>query len=504
MAALREFQGRSSSLRLRGRRHAAVLVCGVLLAACGSTPSTTSSPTTGSPAPTPAAPGSAGPTSSTPGLPAGATWVAAGELETPRMAPRLVVLGDGRVMAVGNDIDCVAAFPGAPGDSDIAELWDAGTGTWTKTASLNALRAKNAALALADGRVLVAGGATEGRWDKHADKVGFQSYSSSWIFDPQAASWAKTDLMHAARTDAASAVLPDGRVLVAGGYFADLVDVNDYPWLVGGRTGPDVAGGRRVGGAAVTASWSARGPLADVAPPQPPAKVLATAELFDPATGQWSLTGPLAVPRFGASAVTLTDGRVLVAGEDATGVQGYDVYVDTGQIGENVGEVYDPRTGRFRVTGEYPGQAGETSVAGGVLVALGDGGALMVGGYDGDGMPAARTLRYDPASNAWTESGRLGTARAHAVAALRPDGTVIVAGGEDAYGPTASVELFDPANGTWSPAASMPQPRIGGAAAVLPDGSVLVAGGYAAHSHRSGDFLCPPALAPAVRLVPAR
>ena len=238
------------------------------------------------------------------------------------MAPHLVVLGDGRVMAVGNDGECVAAFEGAPGDSDIAELWDLGTGRWTATASLSTPRAKNAALPLADGRVLVAGGATEGRWDKHADKLGFQSYSSAWTFDPRTGSWSKTDLMRAARTDAASAVLPDGRVLVAGGYFADFVDPNKYPWLVGAGSGLDIAVGRADAGSVVTASWPIRGQLADVAPPQPPATVLATAELFDPATGRWSSTGPMAVPRFGASAVTLADGRVLIAGEDSTGVRG--------------------------------------------------------------------------------------------------------------------------------------------------------------------------------------
>lgn len=220
----------------------------------------------------------------------------------------------------------------------------------------------------------------------------------------------------------------------------------------------------------VTAGWPICGPLADSGPLQAPATVLASAELFDPAIGRWSSTGPMAAPRFGASAVTLADGRVLVAGMDSAGVRGYGLYVE---FGESVAEVYDPRAGRFRVTGEYPelGSYGRRRpAASATLVALADGGALLVGGYGDDGMPITTTLRYDPPSNAWSETDRMRTPRAHAVTALLADGTVLVAGGEDAYGPTANAELFDPATGTWSSAPPMPEPRIGGAAVALPDG----------------------------------
>ncbi len=503
------------------RRAPLAVAVALLLAACGTTgpatPATTPgiSPTGGqSPSTSASAPATAGPAATAgpvgtgpPVVAEGGAWVAAGQLATPRMAPHLVALADGRAMTVGNDAMCVQAFQGAFEDSEVAELWDPASGTWRATASLSTLRAKNAALPLADGRVLVAGGATEGRWDKHADKLGFQSYSSAWIFDPRAGSWAKTGLMQAARTDAASAVLPDGRVLVAGGYFADLVDPARYPWLVGGAPGPGTALQGGDAASVVTASWPLRGPLADVAPPSPPGKVLATAELFDPATGTWSSTGSLAVPRYGASAVTLADGRVLVAGVDSAGVRGYDLYVDMGDLGENVGEVYDPRTGRFRVTGEYPAR-GEYGLRrpspSATLVALADGGALLVGGYDGDwNMPGTVTLRYDPASNAWSETGRLGTPRANALAALLPDGKVLAAGGEDAYGATASAEVYDPVAGTWSPAPAMPEPRTRGAAAALADGSVMIAGGYGAHSHQFGWDLCPPPIATTVRFVPA-
>lgn len=195
---------------------------------------------------------------------------------------------------------------------------------------------------------------------------------------------------------------------------------------------------------------------------------------------------------------------MLLAGEDSAGVRGYDLRVDLGPFRDTVAEVFDPRTGRFRVTGEYLPNGEEARPAGAALVALGDGGALLVGGYANSDTPLDRSLRYDPGTNTWTETGRLRTARAHSVAALLADGKVLVAGGEDAYGATASAEIFDPATGTWSSAPAMPESRIGGAAVALPDGSVLIAGGYGRHSHRWGDNpLCPPAVAAAVRFVPA-
>ena len=481
--------------RLRGP---GVAVVALLLVACEAAPTPTPTPTVTTPPAGSPSPGGAA-ASATPAGTSGAAWIAAGALTTPRVAPNLVVLGDGRVLAVGNDEGCVGSFEGALGDSTAAELWDPATATWSATASLNTPRARAVTVTLPDGRALVAAGANEARWDKHADTLGFQSYSSAWVFDHATARWERTGLLGSARTDAAFAVLSDGRVLVAGGYFADYFRAEDFPWLVGGWTRPDPPVARTDGGI-VTAAWPLRGELADVSPPNAPATVFATAELYDPATGTWSRTGPLAAPRYATPAVTLADGRVLVAGQDAPDVRGYEVWSER----ESRAEVYDPARGRFAVTGPYPDRPEGPAVPAwsAELVALGDGGALLVGGYDGD-MPTATTLRYDPTSNAWSETGRLGTARANPTAVSLADGRVLVAGGEDSYGPTASAEVYDPATASWSPAPSMPEPRIGGVGIVLADSSVLIAGGWAAHSHQWGDQLCPSAIADVNRFVPA-
>jgi large repetitive protein len=130
-------------------------------------------------------------------------------------------------------------------------------GAWSATGSLHTLRSDPAVVRLQDGRVLAAGG-----WDSSQGVVG-----SAEIYDPATGAWTLTGSMHVPRSGAAVALLQDGRVLVAGG----------------------------------------RGGLGGVSP-------LSSAELFDPASGQWQLIQSMADTRGEPSVVSLQDGRVLVTG----------------------------------------------------------------------------------------------------------------------------------------------------------------------------------------------
>ena len=114
---------------------------------------------------------------------------------------------------------------------------------------------------------------------------------------------------------------------------------------------------------------------------------LATAELFDPATGNWMTTDPLNFARSGAAAITLADGRILVVGSGGgeTGVS-----VDEGAF--DSAEIYDPETESFSLTGTLPDidrsafqtlgvplPDGDPQPAdNGTLIALSDGGALLI------------------------------------------------------------------------------------------------------------------------------
>ena len=179
-----------------------------------------------------------------------------------------------------------------------AALWDAASGSWSEVAGFDKPRTHFALVRLLDDRAMVIGGMND------ID----QSYLSALVFDPTApdAGWVRIDdLLHTARTDPSAVVLADGRVLVAGGYF---------------RMAPDAGSLESTG----TVLASSGGPLADVTPPNVGA-ALATAELFDPATGKWTDTGHMRYARYGAPATLLANGHVLVAASQCTG----DVTVDS-------------------------------------------------------------------------------------------------------------------------------------------------------------------------------
>lgn len=136
--------------------------------------------------------------------PAGGRFVATGSMGTPRVAHTATLLPDGRVLIAG----------GARARGEVlagAEIYDPAPGKFAATGSLGTARYKHFAAALADGRVLVGGGSDARDWRGQL--------ASAEIYDPRSGTFGATGDLRAARFKLAGAavLLPDGRVLVAGG-----------------------------------------------------------------------------------------------------------------------------------------------------------------------------------------------------------------------------------------------------------------------------------------------
>ncbi|MBZ9752238.1 hypothetical protein K7W42_15395 [Deinococcus sp. HMF7604] len=187
----------------------------------------------------------------------------------------------------------------------------------------------------------------------------------------------------------------------------------------------------------------------------------ATAELFDPRTGQLRPTGSLASPRVSQTATRLADGQVLIAGGWTVGR-----VVDTA-------ERYDPQTGRFTLnTPMRERRSAHTATL------LADGRVLITGGTVREGRALYSAEVYTPQTGQFVPVGSLTQARAAHVAVRLMDGRVLIAGGHaDRSGALDTLELFDPKTNTFHAAGRMITPRNKLAGTLLPSGQVLLLGG---------------------------
>jgi centrosomal CEP192-like protein/Kelch motif protein/galactose oxidase-like protein len=188
---------------------------------------------------------------------------------------------------------------------------------------------------------------------------------------------------------------------------------------------------------------------------------LAGAELYDPATGAWSSAGFLSVARYGHTATLLQSGKVLVTGGCAASTCSSDTAVS---------ELYDPASNSWSTTGNL-----NTARSYHTTARLKTGKVLAIGGSAGSVTSSCEL--YDPSTGTWSNAASTSVARYLNTATLLPDGKVLITGGTQSRFPLNSAELYDPTANTWTLTGNMTTGRYAHTAALLGDGTVVVAGG---------------------------
>ena len=293
-----------------------------------------------------------------------------------------------------------------------------------------------------------------------------------------------TGSLNTARASHTSTVLNNGMVLIAGGYNGNVLASAELYNPATGTFTP--TGSLNTARLYHTATLLNNGMVLIVGGYAENGNILASAELYNPATGTFTPTGSLNTARELHTATmingTMINGMVLIAG---------------GQGSASAlasAELYNPMSGTFAPTGSLnTARVYHTAT----LLNSGtvnNGTVLIAGGYDNNGNTSASAELYNPATATFTPTLNLNTARYRHTATLLNNGMVLIAGGEDSNGNAlASAELYDPSTGSFTLNDSLNTARILHTATLLNNGTDLMAGGYGSSVYLTAAELYDPA-----------
>jgi N-acetylneuraminic acid mutarotase/murein DD-endopeptidase MepM/ murein hydrolase activator NlpD len=351
--------------------------------------------------------------------PASNIITAVGPMNVSRQNHTAIALTNGNVLLVGGITDQGYGSVTSAGITAVCELLgNAPTpqqpGEFVSTGTLATALIGQQATTLTNGTVLLTGG---GAGQDSA------TTATAQIYNPASASFRYTkDNMTTPRTGHTSSLLPDGRVLIAGG----------------SNGNPDTGG------------------------------CLSSTEIYDPVADTFTAAAPMNYCRHGHQAVTLSDGRIMV-------ISGYSE--TSSPIVTNTVEIFDPKAAAWTVVAPLP--SGRASFAATRLL---DGNVLISGGYwatDANGLQAIYV--YNLTTNTWTSMAPMLAPRENHIAITLPTGKVLMVGGNDGTAAIGFSELYDTSakpSGNSTVAGGI---SVGGWAAnavLLLDGNVWSAGGY--------------------------
>jgi Ca2+-binding RTX toxin-like protein len=347
-------------------------------------------------------------------------------------------------------------------------LFEYAEGVWRPTGSLNRVHYDHQVRTLSNGKVLLIGGQSS---------IFGTTITSTEIYDPKAGTWSDADDLNTARS-AYTVTRLDGpacRTASPAAYCGDLLVVGGSPnsastnaslntaeiYDAASNTWTDVTGNMVVPRSQHTAVLLDGPECRAGSPPAycgkvllaagfsgsngtPASASLSSAELFDPATGQFTATGPLQHTARQTTSVLLPSGKVLLPGGNGTN--------------RAASEIYNPASGTWGST--LPMNVGRERHT---VTVLPDGKVLAASGITPGDPPHLGTPKqagdsaeiFDEGTSTWTllpDRLAAGAARNNHDTAVLPSGKVLLAGG--GRGGLTS-ELFDPSAGRWKSAGLM-------------------------------------------------
>ncbi len=309
-------------------------------------------------------------------------WRSTGDMSYGRFYMGLDELPDGRLLATGGCSASVCSMdltlPACRAVVSGAEALDMSTRTWSRVGDANVRAFFHVHGALPDGSILVAGGCA------NPDCSAITTLADIW--DVSSNSFRSVPDLTTAQGGMIDAVLPDGRILAAGGCdqsgcSTDAVAFNPTTETWDTLAPMNTPRGR----ATVTVLPDGRVLAAGGCSTIACATTLASAEVYDPARDQWDPVGDMSTRRGGHWAALLLDGRVLIGGGCSD------------QRCSNVlasAETFDPGTGEFTSTGRRQVQPR----VGAVAVTLPDGSVMVNQGCSSTTVCDLSNERWDPAT----------------------------------------------------------------------------------------------------------
>ncbi len=313
-------------------------------------------------------------------IPSTNSYQADAPLQTARMGHVAFTLPGGKIIVAGGQDPTV---PGSAFDPVFksSEIYDPATKTFTAGPDMNFPRRHHVATPLPDGRVLITGGI-------QLRGTGFGASMNTEIYDPSANKFLAGNTMNEGRWLHTATLLQDGRVLIVGGRSTNCTG-----------TCPNFA--------------------------------LNSAEIFDPATGNFTPTGALNISRHSHTATLLSDGRVLVLG----GETAEDLGTGDGRVGR--AEVYDPATGKFTAWTQLV-----LPRSGHAATLLNNGKLWVTGGYRVTSIATDRTELFDPATGTSAEGPLMHEFHVRHTATHLPNGEILIFSGNNGGQPIAAAELL--------------------------------------------------------------